>query len=643
MIGLLKSLIVIAAIFFLLAASAMAEKRIALVIGNDRYPNLSSDRQLAKAVNDAQAVGDALGKIGFSVIRGTNLGRQGMVDKLAELTAQLRPGDTAAFFYAGHGVAIGGVNYLVPSDVPAVTPDAEARVRGNSLAEGDVVAELEAKGVRVALLVLDACRDNPFPRTATRSIGSTRGLADAKPARGVFTIYSAGIGQTALDRLEPNDPSRDSVFTRIFVDELVKPGIDLAGLAIDVRERVAQLALQAKDNFGRPEPHDQTPAYYDQTVGGRIYLARLPARSGPAGGTTAPAPADPVAQAWVVTQYATSVVVLEDFIRQFGKTPYGSMARARLEQLRKSQVAGVAPPVAPAVPSVPCGGRAVTVSLSRASAPLSAAEECLLKPKDTFKECVTCPEMVVVPAGAFTMGSPANEQGRWVGEGPQHDVTIARQLEVGKFAVTFAEWDACVADGGCKGYRPSDQSWGRGQRPTINVSWNDAETYVAWLSRKTGRTYRLPSEAEREYVTRAGTATPFWWGPSISTQQANYDGFNYRYGSGAKGEYRRKTMPVRSFSPNPWGLYQVHGNVSEWVEDCWHDSYAGAPSDGSAWTTAGDCSSLARRFLGWQSGAPPLGGPLWGPSRLPQPHRRFSSCSNASYPLRDTFFFGREA
>src|SRR5262249_7540302 len=154
------------------------------------------------------------------------------------------------------------VNYLVPSDVPAVTPDAEGRVRGASIAEQFVISELQARGVRVTMLVLDACRDNPFPRSAGRSIGNVRGLTDAKPPRRVFTIYSAGIGQIALDQLEPDDPSRYSVFTRIFVDELSKAGVDLAGLAIRVRERVAELALQAKDRFGRPNPHEQTPAYY---------------------------------------------------------------------------------------------------------------------------------------------------------------------------------------------------------------------------------------------------------------------------------------------------------------------------------------------------------------------------------------------
>ena len=124
------------------------------------------------------------------------------------------------------------------------------------------------------------------------------------------------------------------------------------------------------------------------------------------------------------------------------------------------------------------------------------------------------------------------------------------------------------------------------------MSWDDAKAYVKWLSKKTGKDYRLLSEAEREYVARAGTTTPFWWGSSITPEQANYDG-NYTYtGRRPKGEYRQKTLPVKSFQPNPWGLYQVHGNVWEWVEDCWNENYHDAPSDGSAWTT-GDCSLVS--------------------------------------------------
>src|SRR5262249_4318703 len=256
-------------------------------IGNDRYANLTV---LQKAVNDAEAVGNTLARLGFEVIRGHDLGRQGMIDKLAEFTAKLEAGDTALFFYAGHGVAIGGVNYLVPTDVPSATAGAEARVRGASIAEADIIAEIQAKGARVAVLVLDACRDNPFPRTAGRSIGNTRGLADAKPARGVFTLYSAGIGQTALDRLEPNDRNPNSVFTRVFIEQLAKPGLHIGELAIEVREKVAEIALKARNNKGEVDPHEQTPAYYDQTIGGRLFLAGRALAVEPSKPATAPPP-----------------------------------------------------------------------------------------------------------------------------------------------------------------------------------------------------------------------------------------------------------------------------------------------------------------------------------------------------------------
>jgi formylglycine-generating enzyme required for sulfatase activity len=219
---------------------------------------------------------------------------------------------------------------------------------------------------------------------------------------------------------------------------------------------------------------------------------------------------------------------------------------------------------------------------------------------ESFKDCPDCPEMVVVPAGSFLMGSPASEPERREDEGPQHDVRIGRPFAVGKYAVTFAEWDACVANGGCGRYRPDDGVWkglGRNDHPVINVNWDDANAYLKWLSQKTGQAYRLPTEAEREYVTRAGTATPFWWGAAISPADANYHG-DFAYAGGSKGENRQKTMPVDSFKPNPWGLYQVHGNVWDWVEDCYHESYQGAPVDGAAWTD-GDCQTRVLRGGSW--------------------------------------------
>jgi formylglycine-generating enzyme required for sulfatase activity len=231
------------------------------------------------------------------------------------------------------------------------------------------------------------------------------------------------------------------------------------------------------------------------------------------------------------------------------------------------------------------------------AAALSQEQERALKPKDTFKECEDCPEMVVVPSGSFTMGSPVGESGHDSDEGPLHRATLASPFAVGKFALTFGEWDACVAGGGCNAYKPNDQGWGRGRLPVINVSWNDAKAYLAWLSKKTGKSYRLLSETEREYVTRAGTTTPFWWGDSISTNQANYDG-NYIYGSGLRGSSRGRTVVVDSFEANPWGLFQVHGNVWEWVEDCFRTDYAKATSDGSP-MVLDDCGKRVLRGASW--------------------------------------------
>ena len=262
-------------------------------------------------------------------------------------------------------------------------------------------------------------------------------------------------------------------------------------------------------------------------------------------------------------------------------------------------------PVAPApVPVLPKSPAVTPTPAPFAPTPgansvLSLEAEQALKPKDTFKECGNCPEMIVVPAGSFTMGSPANEPERGADEGPQHRVIFAGQFAVGKFALTFDEWDACSADGGCNGHNPSDQGWGRGRQPVINLSWDDTKAYVAWLSKKTGKTYRLLSEAEQEYVTRAGTTTPFWWGHSISTTQANYDG-SHTYGNDLKGEFRGRTVPVDMFEPNRWGLYQVHGNVWDWTEDCYHPSYQGAPADGSAWTSS-DCSHHVVRGGSWHA------------------------------------------
>ena len=189
--------------------------------------------------------------------------------------------------------------------------------------------------------------------------------------------------------------------------------------------------------------------------------------------------------------------------------------------------------------------------------------------------------MIVLPPGEFAMGSPATEKDRHSNEGPQHNVTIATPFAVSKFAVTFADWDACVSVGGCP--QVSDNDFGRGSKPVINVTWDDAQQYVAWFSKMTGRRYRLLTEAEWEYAARAGTTTAYSWGDEIGIGNANCVGC----GSQWNGD---QTSPVGSFKPNAFGLYDMAGNVTQWVEDCWHAKYNGAPTDGSVWNV-GDCNA----------------------------------------------------
>ncbi len=266
-------------------------------------------------------------------------------------------------------------------------------------------------------------------------------------------------------------------------------------------------------------------------------------------------------------------------LRPLGRAGYDVHSHGKALGFRVARTLAVLAPVqVPATPVQPASTGVV---------PLSFERERALKPRDAFKECDKCPEMVLVPSGSFSMGSPEEEKGRYPNETPHHGVTIAKPFAVGRFALTFDEWDACVADGGCKGYTPPDANWGRGRRPVINVSWEDTRNYLAWLSRKTGKSYRLLSEAEFEYTARAGTNTAYYWGNVIGIGNANCNGCGSQWDD-------KQPAPTGSFAANAFGLYDMSGNVNEWVEDCWHDNYYEAPTDGSAWNS-GDCSVRVAR------------------------------------------------
>lgn len=404
----------------------------------------------------------------------------------------------------------------------------------------------------------------------------------------MLIAYATAEGELASDVGAGSGP-----YAKILAEEIVKPGVEAVYMFRRVQVRVRTAIGQ--------EP------WLGFSALGEVHLAGVQAEPPKLPAAPAPSVSD-AERAWPWVKDSTNQAILENFIKQYGDTPQGALARARLEELKKQQVVVATPPpkaLAPAKPAEPAVAVPPISNLGRCDdgvaewfAGSQPTRRCL-KPKDTFKDCAECPEVVVVPSGIFTMGSPPDEAERQSHEDPQHKVTIAKPFGVGKFEVTFAEWDACVAAGGCK-HKPKDYGWGRGKRPVIDVSWDDGKEYVSWLAKKTGRPYRLLSEAEWEYAARAGTATAFSTGRTITADQANFNG-DFTYAGSAKGVHQGKTIEVGSLNkPNAFGLHDMHGNASEWVEDCYQDNYNGAPTDGSAKLSA-SCDSRVKRGGSWLS------------------------------------------
>lgn len=209
-----------------------------------------------------------------------------------------------------------------------------------------------------------------------------------------------------------------------------------------------------------------------------------------------------------------------------------------------------------------------------------------LEPGTSFRECQDCPEMVVIPRGTFVMGSRETKA-----EQPPRIVMIKKPFAIGKFEVTFAEWEACVKERGCDSRMPSDHGWGKVDMPVINVNFKMVEEYARWLSIKTGKTYRLPSEAEWEYAARGGSTTRFWFGDDPGKGQVNCRDCSTKWS-------KKGSAPVGSFKANPFGLHDMHGNAYEWVADCWNPNYQGAPKDARS-RTDGDCTKRVIRGGSW--------------------------------------------
>jgi formylglycine-generating enzyme required for sulfatase activity len=572
---------------------AFAEKRVALVIGNSAYARVG---KLENPARDAGAVEKVLRHAGFETVEVMrDLGNSAMRRALRDFSDQARDADIAVVFYAGHGIEVNGSNYLIPVDA-VLERDLDVEDETVPL---ERVSQVLEQTKRLRLVILDACRDNPFVRSMRRTIGSRsigRGLAKVE----VLTIdtliaFAAKAGSTAEDGRGSNSP-----YTTALVKHLATPGLDV------------RLAFgRVRDEVLRSTKGKQEPVYYGSLGGAEIALV-------PAAPSLPPSVDVDAARVCREVEGMSNATVLAVMADKHKGTLAAGCIAARLEQLQKAEAAKTAAAerlcqgvramadvstlkamagqhkgtpaeaciaarivelellqrihIAPKPPSAASSPQewfkeaiitpeAQRLSPKRAPAPLTAAEERGLRPKDKFKECPDCPEMVVVPAGSFTMGSPPSEEGRSDDE-VQRQYTFARPFAVGRFEVTRAEWTACYADRRCGGFFKKEQ----GRQPAF-MSWENAAAYATWLSGKTGKEYRLLTGAEWEYAARAGTTTRYAFGNTITERQAKFSADGSWQVPFVWRPFTWDDVEVGSFPPNAWGLHDMHGNVWEWCSD----------------------------------------------------------------------------
>ena len=587
---------------WLAPSAATAAGRVALVVGNSAYAEIGT---LPNPGNDAADVAAALGRLGFEVETVRDADRAGMNAALRGFTRRSVGADVALVFYAGHGLEMDGVNYLVPVDARL---ERDTDVRFEAVALDDVLASVEGAALRV--VILDACRNNPLARSmqltsASRSVsrGSFGELNEDLLGAETLVAYAAAAGTTAADGTGRNSPYTSALLS--FLEQPLEIGI----LFREVRARVLE------STGGEQRPHE-----YASLLGEHY----LPGEAGPgtvtaATGVSGEARAQQETVFWQSISGSRNAADFEAYLEQFPNGVFARLARNRMAAL--GAAAGNPPAVArprPGSGTRPAADSPVTPTRGR-----------------EFRDCDDCPEMVVIPAGSFRMGCVSGSDDCNDNERPVRDVEVA-SFALAKYEVTRGQFVAFAAATGHRGrvcavytwqvrsfardrweWRADEQaSWRepgfdqRDNEPVICVSWEDAQAYVRWLSAETGQAYRLPSEAEWEYAARAGTTTSFHWGASGSAHCAHGNAtdrsaertftrqeYRWRFSDCTDGAAR--TALVGSFAANGFGLHDMAGNVWEWVEDCWHDNYAGAPRDGSAWTSGGYCGRRVLRGGSW--------------------------------------------
>jgi formylglycine-generating enzyme required for sulfatase activity len=618
-------MVLLALLGLVTTGAALAGARVALVIGNGAYRYTD---HLQKPVQDAADIAAALKGLGYRVDLVSDADRAGMEASLASFATRAAGADQAIVYYSGFGLEVGGENYLLPVDAHVAT---EARVPVETVALKSVIGAT-SKARELGLVVLDASRDSPLGDNMRRlngARGAGKGLAAMKLVQGNQAVaFAARAGEVAGEA-----QGRNSAFTAAILDALQVQGLEARTFWGVVRDTVVS------------ETHDaQKPVtYIARSLGTTVYL-NPPAR--PAAAAIAKVEPKPESKPEPKTEkdkaqydreaelamYQTAQRIgtpegYEAYLAQYPKGRFANFAHMEIDRLHllkapeatppvverpKLQEAPSLPPVAAIRPQAPELPPAVVATPPVPERP-HPYELANMAPQTRFQDCPECPEMVRVPTGTFLMGSPHNEEGRYDDEGPVHKVVIGYPLAVGIFPVTRAQWRVYLksanktgSGSGCgwenPGYPQSETD------PVVCVTWNETNEYAAWLTLRTGKTYRLLSEAEYEFVSRAGSVSPYFWGNSVedACQYSNTADASFRAGNNREAALTCNdgyvyTSPVGHYRPNPFGLYDIAGNVWSWTADCWHPNYAGAPGNGSAWKSevAGDCTRRVLRGASW--------------------------------------------
>ncbi len=526
--------------------TADSQKRVALVIGNAAY---TKAKPLANPANDAADMSAALRSLGFDLVYGVNQNKREIETLIRDFGTKLAAsGGVGLFYYAGHGLQVAGENYIVPVD--ADIPE-EDEVQYSAVPISLVLAKMSSAKNELNIVILDACRNNPFARSwrGFRDSGNSDGLAKISPPTGTLVLYATEPGKVASD-----GTGRNGLFTESLLKQIKQPGLEydqmVKALSTDVWARSGKQQLPWKEGNALQNFYFAGKAFGDQNI-------------------TVKTEAQQEREAWDLVKNSNDPGDLRIYLKEFPNGANYAAARIRLEDLvwQSAKASTDKAAVQAYLDEFPNGANSAAAKIrlrqlesdSAVTTP-NAIPTGVLK-AGTVRKSPSGIELVWIPPGEFLMGSPDSEKGRNDDEGPQRKIAIRNGFWMGKFEVTQRQWEAVMGSNPSTNVRGPDY-------PVNFVRSSDIQEFIKRLnSLDPELEYRLPSEAEWEYACRAGTTTAYAFGESLDSTQANLED---------------RTVPVGSYRPNAWGLYDMHGNVAEWVEDSYSPNHQTQPADGSA-------------------------------------------------------------